>query len=149
MAELPNLFKFEPHSEQLWEEALEEVQRGWLHPPIHISKVDQSNCIPVRRFAAIQGGGSKLRACDNLRRSRTNDSAQVISEIRLPTPDDLASIVLSATPTGGELWKADHESACKQLPVYGPHAKYMIVTLMSPSGKISMLRLRVATARCD
>ena len=132
--ELPSLFRNEADCDGLWQEALGEVEKGWLDPPTHIGNINKSPCVPARRFGVIQG--SKTRSCDNLRRSLTNKAADVGSKIRLPGPDDLARIVEDIQKGGVHsqlgFLKGDHESAYKQLPLRPSHSLLSLVSLESP-----------------
>jgi len=110
-----------------------EVSKGWLAEPVSAELVRKSECIPVRRFGVKQG--DKVRLCDNCKRARTNEAAAVLSKIRLPGCDDLAEI---ARVIGGsqicEFFKADHESAYKQLPANPAHARVAMIALSQPGG---------------
>ena len=143
--ELPGLFNTEKNSDLLWQGALDEVEKGWLDPPILLGRIDKSCCLPARRFGVAQG--SKLRSCDNLKRSQTNLAADIGSKIRLPGAIDLARIVDEVQKDGNHknigFLKADHESAYKQLPMRPPHSLLSLVTLRSPFGsKIWCFRAR-------
>ena len=43
-----------------------------------------------------------------------------------------ASLIIEACPGGAELWKTDHASAYRQIPIYGPHCDFVVVTLLCP-----------------
>ena len=137
--ELPRPMEAEAHKEELWSGAMEEVEKGWLRPPVKISEDLKSSCVPVRRFGVAQGG--MLRACDNCRRSGTNDASVVETPITPPSVDELGEIVTIVAGPGGKpcgLFKADHKSANKQIPVSPAHARFTVVVLECPKTGNSM-----------
>jgi len=142
-AELPKLFRRDSDRAALWESAMAEVQMGWLGPPVPADAVDKASCRPVRRFGVSQSG--KLRACDNCRRSGTNNAAMVLSKLRLPMPEDLAEVasIVGGRKTGVDVFICDHRSAFKQLPVFPGHSDLALVTLARPAdGAIFCFRPR-------
>ena len=103
------------------------------------ARILKSSCVPVRRFGVAQGG--MLRACDNCRRSGTNDASVVETPITLPSVDELGEIVTIVAGPGGkpcDLFKADHKSANKQIPVSPAHARFTVVVLECPKTGNSM-----------
>ena len=77
----------EANAQQLWDEATAQVGKGWLAPPLPLDSdgdlpVWKSNtCNVAFRFGAKQD--SKLRACDDLKHSLTNQCCQVSTPIQL------------------------------------------------------------------
>ena len=92
--------------------------------------------LPVRRFAVWQK--SRLRACDNFRRSKINEATTVATPIVLPGSDHLsylADVVRSKCGSAG-IFKADHSSAFKQLKLHPDHMKYALIAVLDPDGKV-------------
>ena len=112
---------------------MEEVEKGWLQQTAQTSEGLKSSCALLRRFGVAQSG--KLRACDNCRRSGTNDASVVETPITLPSVDELGEIVTIVAGPGGkpcDLSKAHHKSAYKQIPVSPAHARFTVVVLECP-----------------
>ena len=88
------------------------------------------------RFGVQQD--SKLRACDDLKHSLTNQCCWNRTPIQLVSWDHLARLSRLLSKPGEEwhLFKADHEAAYKQLPIDPADQKTAIVALRHPkSGK--------------
>ena len=96
---------------------------------------EKKGCVPVRRFPIAQDG--KVRYCDDLRRSGTNDCAPQEVKIDLPGVDTLAQIATELQSSTGEnpaFWKRDHASAYKQLPLSVDHSDLCVVVAQGPNG---------------
>ena len=144
--ELPRLLGREDFPHELWEEAMGEVEKGWLEEPVLLRDFEKKGRVPCRRFSAPQS--SKIRGCDNSKRSLVNKAASVGSKICLPRVDDLGSIANHISSIRGpvELWKADLESAYKHLPMMPAHAELCVIALRCPGdGEIYMFKTRTQT----
>ena len=80
----------DPNEGALWNEALSQVEKGWLQGPFDFD--EEGNLVtaeglqlanPASRFGVQKG--SKLRAADDLKRSQTNRAAAVKTPVNLPT----------------------------------------------------------------
>ena len=123
----------------LWSEAMEQCEKGWLTQPFPLctSKAPFTLRNPELNIAFRFGveQGEKLRACDDLRHSRTNLSCVVETPIKLVSWDHLAELT-NLVSDGSRDWaffKADREAAYKQLPLDSTHAKLAVIALRSPS----------------
>ena len=122
----------------LWSEALEQCGKGWLTRPFPLSTTNEPFVLNnpklnvAFRFGVEQG--SKLRACDDLRHSRTNLSCIVETPIKLVSWDHLAELANLVNDRSREwsFFKADREAAYKQLPLDYRHAKLAAIVLKSP-----------------
>ena len=127
-----------PRFEELWSEALEQVQKGWLTKPIHIPENEGELLWKSKdfnlafRFSVQQG--EKNRACDDLRHSRTNDACMVLTPIRLISWDHVSEMTNQFRALGKfcEFFKCDHRSAYKALPVDPSHTKLAVIVLKNP-----------------
>ena len=76
------------HAEQLWAEALKQVDEGWLTPPgplganSHFLDRPRGECNIAFRFGVEQT--DKLRGCDDLKDSLTNTACAIRTPIALP-----------------------------------------------------------------
>ena len=108
------------HGGALWEDALGQVQRGWLDGPFPSD--DEGRLItgqgpqPVNltfRLGVQQGG--KLRAVDDLKRSQADRTAKVRTPVNLPACGNLAAIIRMVcgedSPKCVVIVKADHKGA--------------------------------------
>ena len=124
----------------LWSEAEVQCNKGWLCKPFPLCSEGSSFRLSnpdlniAFRFGVEQG--SKLRACDDLRHSRTNLSFVVETPIKLVRWDHLAELTHRVNDGSREwgFFKADHEAAYKQLPLDSSHAKLAVVAMRSPVG---------------
>ena len=131
----------DPNEGALWNEALCQVEKGWLQGPFKFD--DEGNLVtnegpqlanPAFRFGVQQG--DKLRAVDDLKRSQTNRAAAVRTPVNLPTWDHFSAVIRSFQERGLSenlaMAKADHRDAYKQLPVRDDHKMFAVVTLKEP-----------------
>ena len=127
------------NAKALWDEALDQCKKGWLNHPFPLSTDEKPYVLSnpelniAFRFGVEQG--SKLRACDDLRHSRTNLACVVETPIKLVSWDHLAELT-HLVNDGTRDWafmKADHEAAYKQLPLDHHHAKLAVIALRSPT----------------
>ena len=127
------------NAEELWNEAMEQVNKGWLNLPTPLSTEQKPFVLHnpelniAFRFGVEQS--DKLRACDDLRHSRTNLACVVETPIKLVSWDHLVEVT-NLTNTATRNWaffKADHEAAYKQLPLAPSHAKLAIIALKNPT----------------
>ena len=120
--------------EAMWDLCVSESKKGWLSNPTPLCDFDKSGAIPVRRFPIAQG--DKTRYIDNLKRSYTNKSAATTTPIRLPGVDTLALLASAVANAHVDvsLWKSDHESAYKMLPVRPGHASFCVIVAQHPDG---------------
>ena len=126
------------NAQTLWDEALDQVAKGWLSPPMaidpegNVATYAANGVVIAFRFGVDQQ--DKIRSCDDLKYSTTNEYCTVWTPIKLPTWDHLAQISLDLKDTN-EPWiffKQDHASAYKQLPLDPDHAKFAMVALRHP-----------------
>ena len=127
---------------QLWEEALEQVRTGWLEEPVELSpegiplgsKGDRFNV--AFRFGVSQA--DKLRACDDLRHSLTNEACAVLTPIQLVSWDHIAQLFKSmcGANRSWHLFKADHQAAYKQLPLRPADQPTAIIALRHPASGV-------------
>ena len=138
-SELPRLFKKESSAEELWRQAVGEVDKGWLSPPIPISNVSTSESLPARRFGVPQK--DKVRGVDNLKRSGCNEGASVGTPIMLPQIEDICTIsegllapLRCDVALGKDIYffKGDHADAYKQAPLRPADAPAAVITLSHP-----------------
>ena len=150
----------DPNEGALWDEAIAQVEKGWLHGPFAFD--EEGNLVteegpqlanPAFRFGVQQG--TKLRAVDDLKRSQTNRAAAVRTPVNLPTWDHFSAVIRSFHEKGMSenlaMAKADHRDAYKQLPVKEDHKMLAVVTLKEPDtgemrGFIPQTQLFGATA---
>ena len=127
-----------PNAEILWSVALEQVEKGWLMDPHPIGGDGQcpnAAIGPINvsfRFGVGQMGN--LRACDDLKYGPANLYCSVWAPIKLPTWDHIAQLAARARKTkcAWPFFKADHESAYKQLPLDPNEQNLPVVTLRHP-----------------
>ena len=126
------------NAETLWNEAMGQVNKGWLAPPPPISadgSVATYENGPVNiafRFGVNQT--DKLRACDDLKHNEVNLFCAVWTPIKLPTWGHISQMRrnVRSTRRPWEFFKADHEAAYKQLPLMPEHTKLAFVALRDP-----------------
>ena len=125
-------------SQQLWGEAIEQVEKGRLNPPEPLDSDGNFIHRPLERFnLAFRFGVSqadKLRGCDDFKDSLTNMTCRVQSPITLPGWDHIASATrsLSATRQSWAFGKIDHRAAYKALPLRPTDSDYAIIALWNP-----------------
>ena len=123
----------------LWKEAMTQVEKGWLGPPLPIDQdgnvrtYANNGAVIAFRFGIDQQ--DKIRSCDDLKYSTTNEYCTVGTPIKLPTWDHLSQIALDIKDTNRPwiFFKLDHASAYKQLPIDPAHAKLAMVALREPA----------------
>ena len=131
----------EAHRAKLWEEAMTQTEKGWLSGPHRYSKKgrlrvgqQKMSVNPAYRFGVQQA--EKLRAVDDLKRSRTNEATAVTTPINLPSWDHIANMCIFFRKQGETrplaMAKADHADAYKQLPLKAEDEQAAVVTLQSP-----------------
>ena len=126
------------NADHLWEEALEQTEKGWLSAPLPIDpegRCPDAALGPINisfRFAVDQM--DKLRACDDLKYGTTNLYCSVWTPIKLPTWDHIAQLAALARPStcAWSFFKTDHESAYKQLPIAPEDQRTSVVALRGP-----------------
>ena len=129
------------NAQQLWDEASAQVSKGWLAPPQLLDRDGQlpgwqaNSCNVAFRFGVKQD--AKLRACDDLKHSLTNQCCQVRTPIQLVSWDHLAQLSKLCGDSHDEwhLFKADHVAAYKQLPIDPRDQCTAIVALRHPQSK--------------
>ena len=130
------------HMTTLRQEACEQSGKGWLSRPF---PVDTSGSkLPSKasglnfafRFAAIQG--EKIRACDDLRHSLTNQACAVLTPTKLVSWDHVSHISNKFASKGLDchFFKADHRADYMSLPVCPIQTKLAAVVLKNPPGGI-------------
>ena len=130
--------------EDLWEVTMQERNSGWLEGPYARADVEVSVCLPVNRFLVRQGeGGAKKRPIDNMRRSGINEACLVHTPVVLPSVDHVAHMANAMWTASGDVhfWKADHESAYKQLRLAPGHSWLALTAVQDPaSGELMFFR---------
>ena len=127
------------NAKELWEEALSQVEEGWLHKPAPLSsdgdppffEIGHTNV--VFRFGVSHG--KKLRACGDLRRNLANTCTAILTPITLPTWDHIRQMAKSIVSAAQD-WvftKGDHASAYKQLPIAPEYANLSVAALRGPA----------------
>ena len=127
-----------PHGRHLWDEAMAQVECGWLAAPLpfdvdgNLPGSDFDTVNAAFRFPVIQG--SKIRDCDDFEYGLINLCAAEFTPITLPTCDHIGQIAsdLSARPREWSFMKADRKAAYKNLPLNPDQAQYCIVAIRSP-----------------
>ena len=126
------------NSSQLWEEAQQQVKKGWLNPPVELKEDGRPAGIrPGQYNIAFRFGveqAAKLRACDDLRHSMTNSACSVMTPIQLVSWDHLAQLCRRSCGKSRDwaLIKADHEAAYKQLPLRPEDQFRAVIALRCP-----------------
>ena len=87
-----------PGATQLWEEAADQVEKGWSGGPFPsedmgrlLTEEGLREVNPAVRFGAQQGGN--LRAVDDLMSGRTNVAAAIYTPATLPTWDHFGAVI--------------------------------------------------------
>ena len=127
------------NASQLWDEALIQVKKGWLLPPAELAADGRpigwhSEKFNIAfRFGVLQQ--DKLRACDDLKHAMTNLACAISTPNQLLSWDHISQLSQLMSEKGGDwsLFKADHESAYKQLPIRPADMKTAIIALKHPS----------------
>ena len=127
------------NADTLWKEACEQVKKGWLGTPLpidtlgNVATYKKGTTNIAFRFGVSQG--DKLRACDDLRHNCVNLHCTVWTPIKLPTWDHISQMCLKQRDTRRRwaFFKADHESAYKQLPMAPEHTNLALVALRNPT----------------
>ena len=125
-------------SQQLWDEALQQAEAGWLSPPELLDSdgnfKDNPNekCNIAFRFGVSQS--DKLRGCDDFRDSMTNTACHISTPITLPGWDHIAAAakILSLSQRPWAFGKIDHRAAYKALPLRPSHIPYAVIALWNP-----------------
>ena len=123
----------------LWGEAVDQVRNGWIAPTLALAENGRPADSPEGAydvaflFGEHQGG--KIRACDDLKHSLTNRCCQIATPIQPVSWDHVAQLSQITALKGQELqlFKADHESYYKQLPIDHADQHSAIVALRLPS----------------
>ena len=130
-----------PHASVLWEEAMTQVQLGWLATPRLLSSsgrfADAPN-FPINnafRIAVVQN--EKIRACDDLLASGTNSSCSVLSPITIPSWEHVAQISSELSHRGLDLafGKGDESDAYKKQPIFPAGAFSAVITPQGGDGR--------------
>ena len=127
------------HATELWNEALEQTRAGWLDGPQPLLE-DGSLLLPTPhqpiiafRFGVDQS--DKLRACDDLKYSKTNEFCSVKTPISLPTWDHIGQMATTVADSARpwSFLKTDHAAAYKQLPLRPDQANLAVIALRDPT----------------
>ena len=126
------------HADQLWGEALKQVQEGWLTPPDplnhngHFLEHPREECNIAFRLGVEQT--DKLRGCDDLKGSLTNTDCTIRTPIALPGWDHIASDtrILADRRCSWSFGKVDHKAAYKALPIRPDDSRYAVIALWGP-----------------
>ena len=127
------------NAQLLWDEAMSQVKKGWLADPLpvdpngNVATYEKGSVVLAFRFGVDQL--DKVRPCDDLKYSTTNQYCTVWTPIKLPTWDHIGQIAIDIQETNRP-WsfiKTDHEAAYKQLPLDPDHCNLAMVTLRHPT----------------
>ena len=126
-------------SQELWCEALTQVEKGWLEHPRPLSDNGDFADPPSEetntafRHGANQSG--KLRGCCDFEDSLTNRRCRVTTPITLPGWGHItsASRILSTKQCAWAFGKSDHEAAYKALPLLPADARHAAIALWGPN----------------
>ena len=127
------------NAQLLWNEAMTQVDKGWLAAPLpvdpkgNVATYNKGEVVVAFRFGVDQL--DKVRPCDDLKYSTTNQYCTVWTPIKLPTWDHIGqmAIEIKDTQRPWAFLKTDHEAAYKQLPLDPEHARLAMVTLRHPT----------------
>ena len=127
--------------QQLWEEAIAQVDRGWLYPPEPLDSNSNFLSRPSERFnvefrfGVPQAG--KLRGCDDFKDSLANTTCRVQSPITLPGWDHIAAAArtLSASRQSWAFGEIDHRASYKALPIRPGDSDSAIKALWQPESR--------------
>ena len=130
------------NSGKLWEEAMGQVQQGWLEEPAKLTPDGlpaelSGDAVNIAfRFRVSQA--EKLRACDDLRHSLTNETCAVMTPTQLVSSDHIAQLfkLLRGDGRSWHLLKADHEAAYKQLPLRLKDQGAAVIALRHPESSL-------------
>ena len=126
------------NAQQLWGEAIQQVENGWLCPPEPLDRAGKPRNPPSSRYnIAFRFGAkqdAKLRACDDLKHSLTNRCCWNKTPIKLAPRGHLAQLSSIMAEQGDDwhLFKDDHEAAYKKLPIAPDDQQTAIVALRHP-----------------
>ena len=127
------------NAQMLWGEAMTQVDKGWLGVPAPLDLMGRTRLHdepdPVVAFRFGVDLIDKIRSCDDLKYSTTNEYCTVWAPIKLPTWGHIGQMTLDVKETNRP-WsfsKVGHEAAYKQLPLGPTHAKYATVALRRPT----------------
>ena len=126
------------HSMELWGESPKQVESGWLGAPLPIDT--SGNVLTYghgsANIAFLFGvdHADKLRACDDLKHNHVDRYCSVWAPIKLPTWDRIAQMCLGVKEDLRErpFFKADRESAYKQLPMGPKHHNLAMGSIRNP-----------------
>ena len=127
------------NAQLLWDEAMTQVDKGWLASPLpidpkgNVATYDKGEVVVAFRFGVDQL--DKIRPCDDLKYSTTNQYCTVWTPIKLPTWDHIGqmAIEIQDTQRPWAFLKTDHEAAYKQLPLDPEQTRLAMVTLRHPT----------------
>lgn len=99
------------HGSEHWAGALQQVAAGWLHAPVPfdedgtLGRPTLHNPIGSFRFGVDQSG--KLRACDDLKYSKTHEYCAARGPISLPTWGHIGQMAIPVSPAldHGPSWR--------------------------------------------
>ena len=127
--------------QELWDEALSQVAKGWLEHPRPLSATGDFADPPFEeintafRFGVRQSG--KLRGCDDFKDSLTNRRCRITTPITLPGWGHItsASRILSTRQCAWAFGKVDHEATYKALPLRPADARHAVIALWDNTTK--------------
>ena len=130
------------HPQQLWDEAMTQVDKGWFSPPEPLDSSGnfianpQEACNIAFRFGVLQS--DKLRGCDDFKDSLTNKTCHIATPITLPGWDHIvtATKIISKTARQWAFGKIDHRDAYKSLPLLPSGARYAVIALYNPQTQV-------------
>ena len=131
------------HDAALMKASLEDVRKGRMAGPFASAAEVEAwlggECAMSRRFGVQQA--DKLRECDDFtkRSAHVNAGARCLKKMRLASVDTVLSVALALGTEGGEmpsdgihLWKGDHASAYRQVPILEAHQRLAVVVFCHP-----------------
>ena len=127
------------NAQMLWDEAMTQVNKGWLDNPVPLGPCGKTPLpdMPAAAIAFRFGVDQldKIRSCDDIKYSTTNEYCAVWTPIKLPTWDHIGQMASDVKETNRpwSFLKVDHEAAYKQLPLDPSRAKYALAALLRPT----------------
>ena len=93
------------HADELWSEAMDQCQRGWLAPPVLLGADGrlfgyEGKVNNAFRFPVTQVG--KIRACDDLKYGLANPCCATRTPIKLPTWGHIGQMCLDCADSDRE-----------------------------------------------
>ena len=129
-----------------WEKTMEEVQRGWVTPPVPVTEALLNSLPLTPRFAIPQKEGAKVRVIDDFKASGIN---AVMSTVDTNIPESLdvflahAAFIKRISPaTELRAFALDFSHAYKNVPILDAQKDFASIILADPQGAPFVATLR-------